>query len=380
MPVNAQNRPFRIIGLMSGTSMDGVDAAYVETDGDAHLVLGAHACVPFDPAFRDRLTAFVAAAPDRGGAADEPKLTAALTDLHIAAVGALLTKMNLAPAQLDLIGFHGQTIWHRPQLRDTWQMGDAQHLADVTGVTVVSDFRTADVRAGGQGAPLAPIFHAALARDLPKPVAILNIGGVVNLTWIGGNAVDAGTLLAFDTGPGNGLIDDWILRHTARPMDENGALAAKGRVHDGILHAMAAHDYFARRPPKSLDRFAFSLAPVADLSVEDGATTLTAFTAACVAHALKQCPAPPTRLLVTGGGRHNATLMAFLARYTGVAVESVDAQGWHGDAVEAQAFAYLAARTLRGLPLSYPGTTGTAQPLPGGVVTPPGAQRKAVNG
>jgi len=370
----ARNRPLRVIGLMSGTSMDGVDAALVETDGETHVVLGADSSTPFDPAFQARLKSFVAAVPERGASSQEHQIEADLTDLHVRAVEQLLDQAKLRAGQVDLIGFHGQTIWHRPHQRDTWQMGDAQRLADATGITVVSDFRTADVKAGGQGAPLMPVFHAALARDVEKPAAILNIGGVANLTWIGAN----GDLLAFDTGPGNGLIDDWVLRHTGRAMDVGGEIAARGRAHDDIVKQMLAEGYCDRRPPKSLDRLAFSLASVAHLSLEDGAATLTAFTAACVAHALGHCDARPRRLLVTGGGRHNTTLMSFLGKYAGIAVESVDTQGWHGDAVEAQGFAYLAARTVRGLPLSFPGTTGISAPLTGGVVTSPSQSRTAI--
>ncbi len=370
-----QNRPLRVIGLMSGTSMDGVDAAYLETDGAGHLAFGKDISTPFDPPFRTKLRAFVAGAPERTGSPPERAMEAAVTDLHIEAVTRLLEHQKVRAGQVDLIGFHGQTIWHRPLQRDTWQMGDAQRLADATGITVVSDFRTADVKAGGQGAPLVPIFHAALARDIAKPVAVLNIGGVANVTWIGGGAE---ALLAFDTGPGNGLIDDWVARLAGLSMDEDGRIAAAGRVHDGALQTMLAHDFFAQRPPKSLDRYAFSPASVAGLSVEDGAATLTAFTAASVAKALAHCPAPPHRLLVTGGGRRNPTLMSMLETYTGIAVESVDASGWQGDAVEAQAFAYLAARTVRGLPMTFPGTTGVTAPLTGGVITPPAASKAAI--
>ncbi len=348
--------------------MDGVDAALVETDGESRLTLGPDHSTPFDPAFRTRLRTFVASVPERGASRE---IENALTDLHVEAVNGLLAKAKLKHDEIDLLGFHGQTIWHRPQLRETWQMGDAQRLADATGITVVSDFRTADVKAGGQGAPLVPIFHAALARDVEKPVAILNIGGVGNITWIG-----ADTLLAFDTGPGNGLLDDWVSKRAGLPMDEDGRIGAAGRVHEDILRKMLVKDFFARRPPKSLDRYDFSLDLVSALSTEDGAATLTAFTAACVAEGLKHCPARPTRLLVTGGGRRNPTMMALFTKYTGIAAESVDAEGWRGDAVEAQAFAYLAVRGVRGLPMTFPGTTSVARPMTGGVVTPP-ARRKA---
>lgn len=374
MPFAApQNRPLRIIGLMSGTSMDGVDAAFIETDGVGHLILGESASTNFDPDFRAVLRSFVASVPERGASPRERSIEATLTDLHVRAVERLLSRMNMRHDQLDLIGFHGQTIWHRPQVRETWQMGDAQRLADATGVTVVSDFRTADVKAGGQGAPLVPAFHAALARDLETPAVIVNIGGVGNITWIGGDE-----LLAFDTGPGNGLIDDWVCKHTHHPMDEGGRIAAAGRVDGEILARMLTHGYFDRRPPKSLDRHDFTLAPVASLSMEDGAATLTAFTAATIAAGLSHCPAKPKRLLVTGGGRHNPTMMAFISKYAGIPAESVDSHGWQGDSVEAQAFAYLAARCVRGLPITFPGTTGVGAPLTGGVVTPP-SRRKAAN-
>jgi anhydro-N-acetylmuramic acid kinase len=351
---------------MSGTSMDGVDAAYIETDGLGHLVLGGNASTPFDPGFRTRLRAYVAAVPERDASAQEQAIEAELTDLHVQAVERLLAKMNVRFDQIDLLGFHGQTIWHRPHQRETWQMGDAQRLADATAITVVSDFRTADVKAGGQGAPLVPVFHAALARGLEKPAVIVNIGGVGNITWIGDDA-----LLAFDTGPGNGLIDDWVSKHAHQPMDEDGRIAASGKVHDDVLASMLAHPYFEKAPPKSLDRHDFSAAAVAKLSPADGAATLTAFTAASIAKGLAHCPQPPKRLLVTGGGRHNPTLMDFIGKYAGLAAESVDTQGWQGDAVEAQAFAYLAARSVRGLPITFPGTTGVPAPMTGGVTTPP---------
>lgn len=352
--------------------MDGVDAAFIETDGVGYLALGQDVSTPFDSSFRSALRSFVASAPERGSSPDERGIEAMLTDLHARAVGRLLTQMKMRPEQVDLIGFHGQTIWHRPHQRETWQMGDAQRLADATGIAVVSDFRTADVKAGGQGAPLVPVFHAALAHALEKPVAIVNIGGVGNVTWIG----DA-ELIAFDTGPGNGLIDDWVSKHVNQPMDEDGRIAAAGKVHDDVLARMLAHAYFDRAPPKSLDRHAFSTAPVAQLSVEDGAATLTAFTAVSIARGLALCPRRPKRLLICGGGRRNPTLMAFITRYAGVGSENVDRLGWRGDAVEAQAFAYLAVRSARGLPITFPGTTGVGAPKTGGVTTLPARKNTA---
>jgi len=369
-------KPLRVIGLMSGTSMDGIDAAYLETDGEGVVHPGPAMTLPYAPDFRARLGAFVEEAPERGISAAEPELEAELTDLHAIAVTQLLRSMNMSAASLDLVGFHGQTIWHRPQQRQTWQMGEGERLADALGVTVAFDFRSADVDAGGQGAPLLPIYHAALARKASVPVAILNIGGVANVTCVGEHVDD---LLGFDTGPGNGLIDDWVRARLGLPMDEDGAVAAKGTVHRALVDELMQHDFFTRRPPKSLDRFAFTAHRLSHLSVEDGAATLTAFTAAAAARALHHCPQRPRTIFVAGGGRRNPKLMALLAEYTGIAVTSVDGLGWDGDALEAQGFAYLAVRCLRGLPLTFPGTTGIASPLSGGRIAAPRAQAQALS-
>jgi anhydro-N-acetylmuramic acid kinase len=266
------------------------------------------------------------------------------------------------------VGFHGQTILHRPAERRTWQIGDAAALARATGLPVAHDFRSADVAAGGEGAPLAPVYHAALARDLEKPAAVLNLGGVANVTWIRPD----GALLACDTGPGNALLDDFLFRHTGRPLDRDGALAAAGRVDIAVLERLLAHPFFARPAPKSLDRqdFAASVAAsgVEDLQPADAAATLVAFTAEAVRRTV--LPQPPRRWLVTGGGRHNPVLMQALRARLGD-VAPVEAAGWDGDALEAQCFGYLAVRTLLGMPLTFPGTTGVGRPMPGGVVTRP---------
>ncbi len=360
-------KPLRVIGLMSGTSMDGIDAAYLETDGEGRVEQGPAITVSYTPDFRSRLCAFVERAPDRG-APDEAEIETELTDLHAIAVGRLLQAMALPATALDLVGFHGQTIWHRPAKKQTWQMGDGNRLADALGVAVAFDFRSDDVTAGGQGAPLLPIYHAALARDADLPAAILNVGGVANITWIGPEACD---LTGFDTGPGNGLIDDWVRARLGLDMDRDGAVAAKGQVHRALVDEMLNHDFFERAAPKSLDRFAFNTHRLSHLSTEDGAATLTAFTAAAVARALAHCPTRPRTIYVAGGGRHNPTLMKLLAEYTDAAVLSVDVLGWNGDALEAQGFAYLAVRCLRGLPLTFPGTTGIRAPMTGGRIAAP---------
>ena len=345
------------IGLMSGTSLDGIDAALIRTDGGDRVETGAFLTVAYEDGLRGRLRACA------GGGGPVAEVEQELTLAHATAVRALLARAGLAAADIDLIGFHGHTILHAPEAHRTWQIGDGARLAALTGIPVVDDFRSADVAAGGQGAPLVPLYHRALAAALERPLGILNVGGVANVTWLGAGAQD---VLAFDTGPGNALVDDWVLRRCGRRYDEDGALAARGRVDAGALAALLDHPYFGRPAPKSLDRDAFDPAPVAGLSAEDGAATLTTFTAAAVAAGLPLLPEPPRRWLVTGGGRLNRTLMAMLADRLGVAVEPVDAVGWSGDALEAQAFGYLGVRSRAGLPLSLPTTTGAPHPVCGG--------------
>jgi anhydro-N-acetylmuramic acid kinase len=357
----------RAIGLMSGTSLDGVDAAWLETDGVRLGATGPATTLPYDAVLRSDLRRVLDLAP--GLPADDPFLldvTARLTQRHAEAVAAL-------GVECDIIGFHGQTILHQPQVRRTWQVGDAAALAASCGVPVAFDFRSADVAAGGEGAPLVPIFHMALAEGLARPLAVLNLGGVGNVTYIGPD----GGLLAFDTGPGNGPLDDWAARHSNQGIDRDGALSASGVVDAAVLARLMAHPYFGRPAPKSLDRLDFGRAletsGIEALSPEDGAATLVAFTAQSVASA--RLPHPPLRWLVTGGGRHNPSIMAALSALL-PAVEPVEAVGWDGDALEAQCFAYLAVRCVRGLPISFPGTTGVAHALAGGRIAQPATTTK----
>ncbi len=345
------------LGLMSGTSRDGIDAALVTTDGRRAFAAGPALTRPYDAAFRARLAGVT------GGRGAVAEVERALTLLHAEAVAALLAEAGVEPGRVRVVGFHGQTILHDPAHGRTWQIGDGALLAELTGIDVVNDFRSADVAAGGHGAPLVPLFHAVLACALQRPVAVLNIGGVANVTWIGAGEDD---LLAFDTGPGNALLDDWALRHTGDPVDRDGRLAGAGQADEAVLARLLAHPYFAAPAPKSLDRDAFHALPFDELGAADGAATLAAFTAAAVAKALVLFPAPPRRWLVAGGGRRNPALMAALRRRLSAPVDPVEALGWDGDALEAQAFAYLAVRSLAGLPLSLPGTTGVARPMPGG--------------
>ena len=358
------------IGLMSGTSLDGIDAALIETDGEGEVRPLAFRGEPYSDAAREQLAAATALALtfDRPRASPDIVAAGELIDrTHAFAVHKLLRDAGVAAADVAVIGYHGQTVAHRPDRGWTWQIGDGAVLARATGIAVVSDMRSADVAAGGQGAPLLPIYHAALTAGLERPVAVLNLGGVGNVTFVG---VD-GALVAFDTGPANGLIDSWVEAETGARYDADGALAASGHVDEAVLTAMLDHPYFAAPSPKSLDRNDFTIQPARGLSAADGAATLTAFTAATVAEALDQLPARPKRLIVAGGGRHNPTLLRMIGERTGIAPEASDTLGWDGDAMEAEGFAYMAVRTLKGLPISFPGTTGVPQPLPGGRVDRP---------
>lgn len=357
-----------VIGLMSGTSMDGIDAALLRTDGIARVEPMAFVTIPYEDDFRAALRGCL------GGKGPVAEVERALTDAHAKAVRQVLDKAGVAPASVDLIGFHGHTIHHAPDQRRTWQIGDGARLAASTGIAVVNDFRSADVAAGGQGAPLVPLFHRALATGLPRPLGVLNVGGVANVTWVGPTWVGEdgnGAVVACDTGPGNALIDDWVLRHGGGRFDADGALAAAGRVDSAALAALLSHPYFSLPTPKSLDRDAFDPAPVAGLALADGAATLTAFTAESAARIVPHLPASPVGWLVCGGGRRNATLMAMLAERLGAPVAAVESVGWDGDALEAQAFGYLAVRSRLGLPLSEPATTGVPTPTTGGRFHPP---------
>ena len=347
---------------MSGTSLDGIDAAALATDGARKVVAGPALTMPYPADFRERLRAVL------GGKGPVAEVAAELTRLHAAAIAEF--RRRHPDAGFDLVGFHGHTILHRPAERRTWQIGDGALLARLARCDVVADFRSADVAAGGEGAPLAPLYHAALAADMAKPIAVLNLGGVGNVTWIGEGESE---ILAFDTGPGNALIDDWVRRRTGRAADFGGLLARAGRVSEAHIARFLAHPYFARTPPKSLDRDDFRAALPEGLDLADGAATLTEMTAAAVATATRHFPKPVREWLVGGGGRHNPALMAALARRLAAPVRPVEAAGWDGDALEAQAFAYLAARSVLGLPLSLPSTTGAPHPICGGRLFRPAA-------
>lgn len=370
------------IGLMSGTSLDGIDAALLTTDGERHVQPGPALSIPYSRETRILLQRAVKAALEgRDGAVEIGQAAVELTRAHADAVERLIGEANIPRTAVDLIGFHGQTILHRParvggEIGRTWQIGDAAGLAELTQLPVVADFRSADVAAGGEGAPLAPIYHSALVAALgaSEPVCVLNLGGVANITFAPTDG-DADGLIAFDCGPGNGLIDQWMDLKTGAPMDANGAAARAGKVHTDVLRAMLGAPFLSRRPPKSLDRYDFKLDPVLPLSTADGAATLTAFTAACVRHSESLLPRPPKLWVVCGGGRRNGAMMEALSKALSSPVVSAESVGWRGDDLEAECFAYLAVRSLRGLPLSFPKTTRAPRPLTGGVLIQPSRRK-----
>lgn len=361
------------IGLMTGTVLDGnVDVAMLRTDGETILEFGDYALMPYPTALRPLLVETLEAAAEWGFEGLEPPIfaqaEAALTRAQGDAVAAFLAERGIAPGDIGAIGFHGQTVLHRARTAErpgaTRQLGDGAAMARQLGIDVVYDFRSADVASGGQGAPLAPIYHRALLDRIgaDAATAMLNLGGVANITALD----EAGGLHAFDTGPANAPLNDWIKRHTGADMDRDGAIAAGGTVDEARLAQLLTHPYLSARHPKSLDRNDFTAAMADGLSLGDGAALLTAFTAGAVAKGLDSLPVRPKRLVVCGGGRRNPTLMRELARRTGAEIVDSDTLGLRGDAVEAECFALLAVRTLRDLPISFPGTTGAPRPITGG--------------
>lgn len=356
------------LGTMSGTSLDGVDAALLRTDGETIFEFGETAFRPYSAAERDTLRAALGRWPGEAG-------VEAAAEVVETAHAALMAPLA---AQARLAGFHGQTLAHDPRGRGTHQAGDGAVLAEILGLPVVWDFRSSDVELGGQGAPLAPFYHFACARFIgaDRPLAFLNLGGVGNLTWLDPTAAvpeAPGACLAFDTGPANAPIDDLLRLRLGRDRDEGGALARAGRVDESVIERLQAQSYFLKVPPKSLDRqdFHWLLEAVTSLSDADAAATLTAAAATSVVLGAEHFPAPVSRLLVTGGGRHNQVLMRMIAAGKDCPVEPVEAVGLDGDMLEAQAFAHLAVRVARGLPTSCPGTTGVAAAVGGGRISTP---------
>ncbi|MCP5404978.1 MAG: anhydro-N-acetylmuramic acid kinase [Pseudomonadaceae bacterium] len=369
MKPQESQRLYKAIGLMSGTSLDGVDAALVETDGEAVVKLLAHAYVPYGEDVRARVQVVARGDPSSGAGASVPlnevlRVERLVSELYVRAVFEI-EALGYALSKVDVIGCHGQTIRHLPDEGLTWQLGDAHFLAEKTGVAVVGDFRRRDMAAGGQGAPLVPLFHKALLGNR-EHVGVLNIGGVSNISWFGAD----GAMAASDCGPGAGLLDAWVQAKTDEPYDKDGKLAAAGKVDDGIVaRAMGEIAFWQRPVPRSADRYDFDavLGWLDGLSVEDGAATLCALTAAGVAHTLQQMGARGP-VYVVGGGARNPAMMAAL-RAAGVLAEAGEAAGLRGATMEAECFGWLAVRRLRHLPLSVPATTGCTHGTAGGSLT-----------
>ncbi len=369
---NAVSKLTTAIGLMSGTSLDGIDVALIRTDGETTVQRGPSQTYAYSDEQRHILQAALVEARNLEHREERPfglaKTEAALTDWHAQAVASFL-KAN--PAAIDVIGFHGQTVIHRPEIKLTVQLGDGPALAKRMGVPVVYDLRAADVAAGGQGAPLVPVYHQALASKFnERPVAFVNIGGVANMTWIG----EGGALAAFDTGPGNALLNDWCDKHIGKPMDANGALAARGVLDTEAFMTLALNNYFEKPIPKSLDRNAFDVSCLNGLSAADGAFTLTHFTATSIARGVGHVPERPRLYVICGGGRLNPTLMREirgLFEPLGEKVIVAEDAGLNGDSMEAEAWAYLAVRSLKGLPITFPQTTSAPRPMTGGALAMP---------
>jgi anhydro-N-acetylmuramic acid kinase len=362
------------IGLMSGTSLDGVDVALIETDGKRVASLGPSGYRPYSESERQLLRHALAEAihlPQRdarpGVLAEAERV---VTQAHAEAVKAFTAQNHLSSEDIDIVGFHGQTVLHRPERRLTVQIGDGAALAKAIHIPVMHDFRAADVAAGGQGAPFVPVYHRALAQSLERegPIVVVNIGGVSNITYIDGN--DA--LIACDTGPGNALLDDHVYRTTGQAFDCEGRFAAQGRVNVVWVARTLNHPFFLKPPPKSLDRNDFAHVDLGDMTPADGAATLTALTTGAIAKIVPLLPKVPKSWIICGGGARNLTMMRMLReKLSPATVEAADALGWSADAIEAQAFGFLAARGLKGLPLSYPATTGVPMPMTGGVIARP---------
>ena len=355
---------FYAIGLNSGSARTGIDAALIETDGEDFVRPVAFAQTAYTAATR----ALIAEACHIAARVELPHEEATITQadqivtaLHIDIAKQLINRAGMVVDQIDIVGSHGHTIVHRPDRGWSWQIGNGTVISDALKRVVACDFRSGNMRAGGQGAPIAPVFHQQIVSTLEKPVVILDLGGIARFTYVG---LD-GALGAFEAGPGTALIDDWMLKHVGQPFDESGEMAARGQINALLLADLMRHDYFGASAPKSLDRDAISSDPVQFMDPADGAATLTAFAARTIAASVRHLPSPPTRLLVSGGGRRNKTLMAMISDAACINLEPIDGHYADADAIEAQAIAYIAVRRMKLLPISFPGTTGVDKPITG---------------
>lgn len=370
-----KNKVITAIGMISGTSLDGIDAAIIKSDGEHVERIGTPYHRPYTKDEQSLLKSALAEARAEGRPTRSNILInnaeEMITKLHAEVIKEIIEANDIQADDIDIIGFHGQTVLHGPEEGWTWQIGDGKTLAELTKISVIHDLRRNDMEHGGEGAPLAPIYHHIVARssDVDYPVAMLNLGGVGNITWIGGP--DAANMLAFDTGPANALLDDLVRKNTDLPFDKGGEISAKGTVDQVLVQKWLNNDYFKQTAPKSLDRDDFNVDEVHALSLEDGAATLCAFSVRCVKLAEDLCPAPVKHWYVCGGGAKNPVMMKMLDVELDGSVEPVNALGFDSDYIEAEAFALMAIRKIYDLPISFPGTTGVSKPCTGGVLNSP---------
>ncbi len=357
---------YKAIGLMSGTSMDGVDLALIESNGKEVIKRDSDFLhLRYEQDFKTRLRSLIYKDPSLS---QIKEIENELTLIHADLVNQFLKKNKIKPSEIDVIGFHGHTVLHSPQKQITWQIGNAHLLAHKTGINVVADFRSRDVMLGGQGAPLVPIYHFYLFHDQPRPTAALNIGGISNITYFGG---DENTIEAFDVCFGNAPFDDLMKEKFGQDFDENGKLSKSGHADFIIADHILQNKIFRSKPPKSFDRddFINVLAPITHLKVEDALATFAYMHARAVAINLDFLPAKPKEIFVCGGGRKNSAIIDEMKKWlTGIDVKATEEIGINGDSVEAEAFAFLAIRSLLDLPISFKNTTGTAAPSCGGVL------------
>lgn len=359
-------KTFNALGILSGSALDGVDIAYIRTDGVDVYETGHMMSVPYEESLRQKVRSILGIRPDTPE--NQALLNEVEEELTTFWAQAVREYIETYDVKIDVIGLEGHTVCNDPKEHYIYQLGDGHLLAQLTGIQVVYNFHAADIAAGGQGAPLDVTFYNAVTSQYPRPLAVVDISSISSIAWLG----SYGEMVAFNSGPGNAAIDEWVFKHAGMHMDYNGKLAIMGHINEQIVAAMMKHKYFAQYPPKSTHREEFreKLEHLEGLSLEDGAATATAFVAESIAYSLLlYVPDIPKRIMVCGGGAKNPTLMRFL-RQKLANIEVCTAEDWGCDslAVDVQAVAYLAVRRLHFLPISFPTTTGVIEPMVGGKI------------
>ena len=369
--LNSKN--FIALGLMSGTSADGIDVAILTTDGKAKIKLGPSGYYPFSKSFITKIKSIFKKKLNIDKSKKQKriiKIENEFTQLNFIAINKFLKKNKINKKKIDVVGFHGQTISHNPASGYSWQIGNSQKLANLLNIKVVSNFRENDIKNGGQGAPLTPIFHYYLTKKMKKKICFINLGGISNITYFNHRSkTSLNNMLAFDAGPCCSLIDDWISKNSNNKFDNFGLLARKGNVKKEIIHNFLKKPYFSKLPPKSLDRSFFSLSLLKKLNIEDGAATLNYLVANSVLKAFDYFPNNPNLCILSGGGRLNKFLVELISnKLKKSKILLAENYNWNGDSIEAHAFAYLSVRKLLNLPITFPKTTGIKKPLTAGQI------------